>query len=94
MRDVQAGQIAVDRLIQVVHIVLQTVRPDRHPAHGGSGRQRDVGTVVVNVLLDLDFHIIRQLVAGAGKILMPLNSIGLWEAEMTTPASALYFLTR
>ena len=65
--DVQAGQIAVDRLIQVVHIVLQTVRPDRHPAHGGSGRQRDAGTVVVNVLLDLIFHISRQLVAGAGK---------------------------
>lgn len=28
------------------------------------------------------------------KNLMPLNSIGLWDAEITTPASTLYFLVR
>ena len=65
--DVQAGQVAVDGLAQVVHIVLQAVIAAVHAAHIVAGHQLDARTVVVDVSLDLVFHLIRQLVAAARK---------------------------
>ena len=65
--DVQAGQVAVDGLVQVIHIVLQAVGAEGHFAHRAAGGQRDVGAVVVDVLLDLILHLVGQLVAGAGE---------------------------
>ena len=65
--DVQAGQVAVDGLIQVIHIVLQTVVAAVNTAHLGTGFQLNARAVVVNVDLDLVLHLVRQLVAGTSK---------------------------
>ena len=65
--DVQAGQIAVDGLVQVVHIVLQAVVAAVHAAHLRTGLQFDARAVVINVDFDLVLHLVGQLVAGAGK---------------------------
>ena len=65
--DVQAGQVAVDGLVQVIHIVLQAVIAAVHTAHLGTGLQLNARAVVVNVDLDLVLHLVRQLIAGTGK---------------------------
>ena len=57
----------MDGLVQVVHIVLQAVIAAVHAAHIVAGHQLDARTVVVDVSLDLVFHLIRQLVAAARK---------------------------
>ncbi len=65
--DVQAGQVAVDGLIQVVHIVLQAVIAAVHAAHIAAGHQLDARTVVVDIGFNFVLHLVRQLVAGAGE---------------------------
>ena len=65
--DVQARQVAADGLIQMLDIVLDAVDAAGHTAHTVAGGQRDARTLVVDVCLDLLFHIVRQLVAGPGE---------------------------
>ena len=63
----QAGQVAVDGLIQVIHIVLQAVIAAVHTAHLGTGLQLNARAIVVDVGFDLVLHLVRQLIAGTGK---------------------------
>ena len=65
--DPQAGQIAVDGLIQVIHIVLQAVIAAVHTAHLGTGLQLNARAIIVDVGFDLVLHLVRQLIAGTGK---------------------------
>ena len=50
------------------------------------GRRQDFG-MAQNDVFDFVFQIIAEF-------MMPLYSTGLWDAEMTTPASRRYFRTR
>lgn len=65
--DVQSGQVAVDGLIQVVGVVLDAVGAVGHAAHIVAGGQLEARTLIVDIGFNFVFHIVRQLVAGAGE---------------------------
>ena len=65
--DVQAGQVAVDGLIQVVGVILDAVGAVGHAAHIVAGGQLEARALIVDIGFNFVLHLVRQLVAGAGE---------------------------